>query len=129
MITEKLTPLQIRRMERARRNGRKEKKRISEVSKHRSCYRWSNDWRHELRAHNVECKKDRFWERIETNCCGEENGMLLPNAFEYTETEILRMREDARAKARLAENAEILACFEASFFSEEFLTKSSIMDD
>ena len=128
MITEKFTPLQIRRMERAIRIGRKEKKRISEVSKHRSCYRWSNDWRHELRAYNAECKKDRFWTRIESEH-GEENEMLLQNAFEYTETEIIRMQEEAKAMARLAENIELAICFEASFLSEEFLTKSSIMDD
>ena len=129
MITNKLTPLQVRRIERARRAGRKEKKRIVEASTHRSSYRWSNDWRHELRAYNAKCKKDRFWTRIETTCeYGEEDEMLPDNVFEYTEDEIRRMHKEAKAMARQAEIAEILACFEASFFTDEFVIKSSIDD-
>ena len=121
MITEKFTPLQIRRMERAIRIGRKEKRRIAEVSTHRSCYRWSNDWRHELRAYNAESKKDRFWERIEM--CESAEG----NFEEAIERELMAEVALERAKqfiaAKRAEALELAICLEKSFGSEEFVEK------
>lgn len=113
MITEKLTPLQIRRMERARRNGRKEKRRIAEVSKHRSSYRWSSDWRHERRVYNAEFKKDRFWDRIEMRESVGTGSADIAKAVEF----------GLKAEAKRAEAQEFELYFEDSFNSKEFMEK------
>ena len=122
MITEKLTPLQIRRIERASRNGKKEKKRIAKVSKHRSNYRWSNDSRHERRADNAESRKDRFWDRIDMHNSIEE--MLEEETERELFAELTKHAEDRYLmSAKRAEALEFAICFERSFDSEEFMEK------
>lgn len=122
MITGKLTPMQIRRIERASRNGRREKKRIAETSTHRSDYRWSSDPRHEHRAENARLKKDRFWNRIDMRESEE-----VYDIEGSVERELMAEVELERAKRLNAkkreETIEMAICMLNSFDSEEFMEK------
>lgn len=126
MITEKFTPLQIRRIERASRNGRREKKRIANASTHRSDYRWSNDPRHEQRAENAFFRKDRFWDRIEMRESEEVYGIEGVVERELIAEAELEKAKQLKAKKR-AEAIELAICLERSFDSEEFIEK--LMED
>ena len=126
MLTEKITPLQIRRIERARRNEWCEKKRIAATSTHRSDYRWSSDPRHEQRAENIRAKKDRFWERI--NAIESEATYDIKEIVERelkAEAELEKAKQ-LKAKKRM-EAIELAMCLEKSFDSEEFIEK--LMED
>ena len=122
MITEKFTPLQIRRIERASRNGRREKKRIANASTHRSKYRWSSDSRHELRVYNAVFKKDRFWDRIEMR--ESEDAYDIEG---IVERELKAEAELERAKQLEAEKQmeelQLALCMLNSFDSEDFMEK------
>ncbi len=122
MITEKFTPLQIRRIERASRNGRREKKRIANASTHRSDYRWSSDPRHEHRAENARLRKDRFWDRIDMRESEE-----VYDIEEVVERELKAEAELERAKQLEAEKQmeelQLALCMLNSFDSEEFMEK------
>lgn len=126
MITEKRTPLQIRRIERAIREEQREKMRIAETSTHRSDYRWSSDPRHEHRAENARLKKDRFWNRIdmrESEAVYDIEGTVERELKAEAE---LEKAERLKAKRR-KEAIELANCLENSFYSEEFMEK--LMED
>lgn len=118
MLTEKITPLQIRRIERARRNEWCEKKRIAQASTHRSDYRWSSDPRHEHRAENARLKKDRFWNRIDMReseeVCSIERELMAEVELERAKRLNVKKRE---------ETIEMAICMLNSFDSEEFMEK------
>lgn len=117
MLTTKFTPLQIRRMERASRAGRKEKKRIAKNSTHRSNYRWSSDIRHEHRVCNAR-PAERF--SLETTLLElkdmmiEEEEMILEEEHERIEKLTAVQRDEEQEFAYLLEK---------SFVSEEFMEK------
>lgn len=110
MLTTKFTPLQIRRMERASRAARKEKKRIAENSTHRSSYRWSSDIRHELRVYNAKPEEKVNVEELlrEIAELEAEEKLLLELELENIERE---------------EKQEFAYLLEESFASEEFMEK------
>jgi len=126
MITEKFTPLQIRRIERASRNGRREKKRIANASTHRSDYRWSSDPRHEHRAENARFRKDRFWDRIDMRESEEVYDIEVAVERELKAEAELEKAKQLKAKKRM-EAIELAICLEKSFDSEEFIEK--LMED
>lgn len=110
MLTTKFTPLQIRRMERASRAARKEKKRIAENSTHRSIYRWSSDIRHELRVYNAK-PAEKFSVEATLRELEEQKA---------EEKMLLKLEQE---KAEREEKQEFACLFEESFASEEFREK------
>lgn len=117
MMTTKFTPLQIRRMERASRAARKEKKRIAKVSTHRSSYRWSSDARHELRVCNAK-PSEKF--SLTKALLELEDEKRAEEAMTLQEEQ---MRIDELEAVRRSKEQELACLLEESFSSKEFMEK------
>lgn len=124
MLTNKFTPLQIRRMERASRAGRKEKKRIAKVSTHRSSYRWSSDPRHETRVFNAKPVEKFSMENALNEFMKEERAEELEKIEQIIAEENVVIENFRRLRElRRDQERELKILFENSFDSEEFKEK------
>ncbi len=133
MSIQKLTHNEIRRFERASRNGQKADEHTANVSTHRSKHRYSNDPRHIARKYNAVCKKDKYWDKINSRYGVSWHDVKKElEAEEQAENEKIAAEKQA-ASAKLAakqreakkrkEERDWAELYEKSFGSKEFLQK------